>query len=53
MPGDPIANITFKTYAYITQVQGLLFLSDLKLGQYMKVKLTWNYIGKENKQTFF
>jgi hypothetical protein len=39
MPGDPIANVTFKTYAYITQVQGLFFLSDLKLGHYMKVKL--------------
>ncbi len=38
MPGDPIANVTFKTYAYITQVQGLFFLSDLKLGHYMKVK---------------
>jgi hypothetical protein len=38
MPGDPIANVTFKTYAYITQVQGLFFLSDLKLGHYMKVR---------------
>ncbi|CAF1486230.1 unnamed protein product [Rotaria magnacalcarata] len=37
MPGDPIANVTFKTYAYITQVQGLFFLSDLKLGHYMKI----------------
>lgn len=38
MPGDPIANVTFKTYAYITQVQASFFLSDLKLGHYMKVK---------------
>ena len=37
MPGNPVANVTFKTYAYISQVQGLLFLSDLKLGHYMKV----------------
>ena len=39
MPGNPIANVTFKTYAYISQVQGLLFLSDLKVGHYMKVRL--------------
>ena len=38
MPGDPIANVTFKTYAYITQNQALFFLSDLKLGHYMKVR---------------
>ncbi len=37
MPGDPIANVTFKTYGYITQYQALLLVSDLKLGHYMKV----------------
>ncbi len=37
MPGDPIANVTFKTYGYITQAQALLLISDLKLGHYMKV----------------
>lgn len=37
MPGDPLANVTFKTYGYITQYQALLLISDLKLGHYMKV----------------
>lgn len=37
VPGDPLANITFKTYGYITQYQALLLVSDLKLGHYMKV----------------
>jgi hypothetical protein len=37
MPGDPLANVTFKTYGYISQYQALLLVSDLKLGHYMKV----------------
>lgn len=37
MPGKPVANVTFKTYGYITQYQALLLISDLKLGHYMKV----------------
>ncbi len=37
MPGDPLTNVTFKTFGYITQFQALLFISDLKLGHYMKV----------------
>ncbi|CAF0826649.1 unnamed protein product [Rotaria sordida] len=37
IPGDPLANITFKTYGYITQYQALLLISDLKLGHYMKI----------------
>ncbi|CAF3366692.1 unnamed protein product [Rotaria socialis] len=37
MPGDPLANVTFKTYGYITQYQALLLISDLKLGHYMKI----------------
>ncbi|CAF5163609.1 unnamed protein product, partial [Rotaria sp. Silwood1] len=36
-PGDPLANVTFKTYGCITQFQALLLVSDLKLGHYMKV----------------
>ena len=38
IPGDPLGNVTFKTYGYITQFQALLLISDLKLGHYMKVK---------------
>ncbi|KAG0274032.1 hypothetical protein BGZ96_004556, partial [Linnemannia gamsii] len=37
LPGDPIANVTFKTLGYISMNQALLFTSDLKLGHYMKV----------------
>ncbi|RKP05691.1 OPT oligopeptide transporter protein-domain-containing protein [Thamnocephalis sphaerospora] len=37
LPGRPIANVTFKTYGYISMAQGITFLSDLKLGHYMKI----------------
>ncbi|RKP10409.1 OPT oligopeptide transporter protein-domain-containing protein [Thamnocephalis sphaerospora] len=37
LPGRPIANMTFKTYGYISVVQGISFLGDLKLGHYMKI----------------
>ncbi|KAF8985318.1 hypothetical protein BGZ46_004883 [Entomortierella lignicola] len=37
LPGHAIANVTFKTYGYIVNVQALSFLSDLKLGHYMKI----------------
>lgn len=37
LPGRPIANVTFKTYGYITMSHAMSFLGDLKLGQYMKI----------------
>ncbi|KAF9189566.1 hypothetical protein BGZ51_009461 [Haplosporangium sp. Z 767] len=37
LPGYAIANVTFKTYGYIVNVQALTFTSDLKLGHYMKI----------------
>ncbi|CAF1099151.1 unnamed protein product [Didymodactylos carnosus] len=37
MKGHPIGNGTFKVYVYITEVQALLMIQDLKLGHYMKV----------------
>ncbi|RUS20908.1 OPT family small oligopeptide transporter [Endogone sp. FLAS-F59071] len=37
LPGHPIANVTFKTYGYISMTQALTFVSDLKLGHYTKV----------------
>jgi len=37
LPGHAIANVTFKTYGYIVNVQALSFVSDLKLGHYMKI----------------
>ncbi|KAJ6863926.1 oligopeptide transporter 1 isoform X1 [Populus alba x Populus x berolinensis] len=36
-PGRPLANITFKTYGYISMYQAIMFLSDFKLGHYMKI----------------
>ncbi|KAK9147220.1 hypothetical protein Scep_005977 [Stephania cephalantha] len=36
-PGRPVANMCFKVYGYISMVQGLSFLSDFKLGHYMKI----------------
>lgn len=37
LPGRPLAMMMFKTYGYITMSQGMYFVSDLKLGHYMKV----------------
>ncbi|KAF9438267.1 hypothetical protein BGZ76_008908 [Entomortierella beljakovae] len=37
LPGHAIANVTFKTYGYIVEYQALTFVSDLKLGHYMKI----------------
>ncbi|KAK4740514.1 hypothetical protein SAY87_032361 [Trapa incisa] len=36
-PGRPIANVFFKTYGYISMAQAISFLSDFKLGHYMKI----------------
>ncbi|MCJ1374262.1 hypothetical protein MMC20_005494 [Loxospora ochrophaea] len=36
-PGRPIAMMLFKTYGYITMLQGLAFVQDMKLGHYMKL----------------
>ncbi|RKP10400.1 oligopeptide transporter OPT family [Thamnocephalis sphaerospora] len=37
LPGNPMANVTFKTYGYIGMYQGIVLLGDLKLGHYMKI----------------
>lgn len=36
-PGKPIANVCFKTYGYMSMAQAISFLSDFKLGHYMKI----------------
>jgi OPT family oligopeptide transporter len=36
-PGKPLANVVFKTYGYISMGQALTFVSDFKLGHYMKI----------------
>ncbi|XP_041016305.1 oligopeptide transporter 4-like, partial [Juglans microcarpa x Juglans regia] len=35
--GRPIANVCFKTYGYMSMAQAVSFLSDFKLGHYMKI----------------
>ena len=37
LPGRPIAMMMFKTWGYISVIQGLSFISDFKLGHYMKI----------------
>ncbi|KAK9097026.1 hypothetical protein Sjap_022523 [Stephania japonica] len=37
LPGKPIANVCFKVYGYISMSQAISFLSDFKLGHYMKI----------------
>ena len=37
LPGKPIANLLFKIYGRISTVHALSFLTDFKLGHYMKI----------------
>ena len=37
MPGYPVANVCFKVYGYMSMSQAVAFLSDFKLGHYMKI----------------
>eukprot|EP01018_Ginkgo_biloba_P023265 Gb_06649 [translate_table: standard] len=37
LPGKPIANVCFKVYGYMSMSQAVSFLSDFKLGHYMKI----------------
>lgn len=37
LPGEPLANVTFKIYGTISMAQAITFLSDFKLGHYMKI----------------
>ncbi|EMS64171.1 Oligopeptide transporter 4 [Triticum urartu] len=37
MPGYPVANVCFKVYGYMSMLQAVAFLSDFKLGHYMKI----------------
>ncbi|KAG0450204.1 hypothetical protein HPP92_027046 [Vanilla planifolia] len=37
LPGNPLANVTFKTYGTISMYQALTLLGDLNLGHYMKI----------------
>jgi OPT family oligopeptide transporter len=37
LPGRPIAMMMFKTWGYITTLEGLRFTGNLKLGHYMKI----------------
>lgn len=37
VPGRPIAMLFFKTFGYITNLQAVSFLEDMKLGHYMKI----------------
>uniref|UniRef100_A0A803MC92 Oligopeptide transporter 4 n=2 Tax=Chenopodium quinoa TaxID=63459 RepID=A0A803MC92_CHEQI len=37
LPGKPIANVCFKVYGYMSMSQAISFLSDFKLGHYMKI----------------
>lgn len=45
-PGRPIAMMLFKTYGYITMNQAHAFLSDLKLGHYLKIPQRPMFFGQ-------
>ncbi|OAY43433.1 oligopeptide transporter 3 [Manihot esculenta] len=46
LPGEPIANLLFKIYGRISTVHALSFLSDLKLGHYMKIPPRCMYVAQ-------
>ncbi|URD73250.1 OPT oligopeptide transporter protein [Musa troglodytarum] len=52
MPGKPLANVVFKIYGYISITQALTFLSDFKLGLYMKIPPKAMFVAQV-KSTFF
>ena len=37
LPGRPIALMLFKTWGYLTMVQAVIFMNDLKVAHYMKI----------------
>ena len=50
-PGKPLANVVFKTYGYISMTQALTFLSDFKLGHYMKIPPRSMFLVQVNHTT--
>lgn len=46
LPGKPTAMMMFKTYGYISLYQGLEFVSDMKLGHYLKVPPRTMFLGQ-------
>ncbi|KAE8216747.1 hypothetical protein CF327_g119 [Tilletia walkeri] len=46
LPGRPIAMMMFKTFGYVAAAQGISFVSDLKLGHYMKIPPRTMFIGQ-------
>lgn len=55
LPGRPIANVCFKTYGYMSMAQAVSFLSDFKLGHYMKIPPRSMFLVQVNNnlQTFY
>ncbi|KAJ9180811.1 hypothetical protein P3X46_009017 [Hevea brasiliensis] len=46
LPGKPIANLLYKIYGRISTIHALSFLSDLKLGHYMKIPPRCMYVAQ-------
>jgi hypothetical protein len=45
LPGNPIANMVFKSYSVQTLIEGASFVQDLKLGHYVKVPPRATFVG--------
>lgn len=52
-PGKPIANVCFKTYGYMSMLQAISFLSDFKLGHYMKIPPRSMFLVQVHMLSFF
>lgn len=46
LPGRPLAMMMFKTYGYITMTQALAFVSDMKIGHYLKLPPRTLFFGQ-------
>ena len=47
-PERPVANMCFKVYGYISMTQALTFVSDFKLGHYMKIPPKTMFMAQVN-----
>ena len=45
LPGNPIANMVFKSYSVQTLIEAASFVQDLKLGHYVKVPPRATFTG--------
>ncbi|PIA48851.1 hypothetical protein AQUCO_01300038v1 [Aquilegia coerulea] len=51
-PQRPLANMCFKVYGYVSMLQAISFLTDLKLGHYMKIPPRTMFLAQVSFHSF-